>query len=194
MKIVNRTLFFILFFILLSINVISIEECESGTLNTDDIPCLLFYPINNTAECNNYTITHYVNSTVLFSITLSQYNQVYCNSTMNITIPGTYSHKWSSGDTGSLIIERGNTMIYLLYFSMALIAGMFLLGYYLQDVGFLGVGGMMLMAFSVYVAINGFNGLNNLLTDIIALPGILIGFYVMIRSVLEYADLNKIGG
>ena len=188
LKIIN----IFIFFILLIISFSGIEECEGGVISSEDVPCLMFYPITDTTLCNQINISHYSNETLLYSMQLSRHNTVYCNSTFNITSSGTFSHKYTDGGTGSIIVEKSKMPLYLLYFILIITIALYAIGYKLQDVAFLGVGGLMTMTLGVFILTQGFNGTFNLLTKATWLICLMIGFYVMIRAVIETKDMNSI--
>lgn len=189
----TKLTFYFLLFLILLFSVNAIDECTSP-VSADDVPCLLLYPYNDTSNCNQVNISHYSNTNFLFNMTLTNFNDVYCNSTFNLSSVGSYQHRWTTGDTGSIIVTEGSRMYFLLYFALIVMIAMFVVGFWAQDVGFLGVGGMMLMSTGVYIYVDGFNGLNNWYIQSMCVIFSLIGFYIMIRAILEYTDMNKIMG
>lgn len=180
----------ILFFIFINF-VSALEECK-GTMPTDDVPCYVLLPSNQTTSpCENISVLFYNETTLLYNLSLDSYNSFLCNATFNQSSLGTYTFYYSTGDSGSIIIERGIKMIYLLYFAIILIAMLFILGMVKEDYTFLGLGGISAMVFGLFIFINGFDGINNLITQTVSMVGMLGGFYVMIGSIFEYSDLAR---
>ena len=166
------------------------EECK-GTITTGEVPCLIFLPNN---DCSDKTISFYMNNTNLGTRDMGQFNPFLCNATFNYTVPlGTYVFNYSTGDTGSIILEGGMNMIYLLYFGIIVVAILLSIGFIKEDATFLIqrllhrviYGGILLMVIGIWLGIYGFSTVDNFMNQSIAVVAIAIGAYIFIRTNLE---------
>lgn len=95
------TIFFLFFISFVSAG---LDECK-GVTDKTDIPCYILLPYNG--NCTIQAITYYNNaSTNLGTFSLAQYNPIKCNSTFNYTTLGTYTFNFTTGETGSIILQE----------------------------------------------------------------------------------------
>lgn len=80
----------------------ALEECK-GKLSTDEVPCLIFLPSED--ACGTIEVSFYQDNTFLHNQTMHQYTDFYCNATFNYSSPGSYVFEYTTGDTGSIIVE-----------------------------------------------------------------------------------------
>jgi len=121
----------------------ALEECK-GTATTEEIPCLILLPY--TDNCSTVTVSYYRNgSTYLRTSFMSQYSPFLCNETFNFTLPTgidilTYTFNYSTGDTGSIIVERDVTMnffnllVYIVFLATTIVL-IILMHSFKQDAG-----------------------------------------------------------
>lgn len=184
----------LLFFFLLLSSISLAEECSGGVVSQDEIPCIILLGRNDSdLNCDTVTVKFFRNDTFLYSQQMDNYTGSFCNGTFNETMLGTYPITYTTGDTGSIIVEGGTNMIYLFYFWAAITAMLVILGYAKEDVVSMSLGAMGLCVVGIYVLINGFNGLNNMLTDFLSILFIGLGFYFFIplmELAMEELDLS----
>jgi len=86
----------------------SLEECK-GTITEDKVPCLVFLPVNTSSRnCTTIEVAYFSNDTNLYNQTMDTFNHFTCNSTFNQSNFGTYTFSYSTGDSGSIVVEEGN--------------------------------------------------------------------------------------
>lgn len=114
-------------FLILPLTSLGYEECK-GTMDSDEIPCLLL--LTTTDDCSTTYVTIYRNgSTELDTKQMFQYSPIDCNATFNYSTPlGTYTGNYSNGDSFSIIVEDGNMNFFMLlvYLVFTLIAIIFI--------------------------------------------------------------------
>jgi len=183
--------FFLLFFIfLVPLTYASFDECK-GQMYIEDSPCNIFLPKGD-LNCSQHNISVYHNSTNIYNLTLTDYNSVYCNATFNITTVGTYTFAFSTGDSGSINITEGYRMILLYFFVLTILIGLIVAAIVYEDTFFSTMASFGMMAVGVFIHINGFSSLSNLVTDFLALLFILGGFYFLV-PLFEYTQ-NLLNG
>ena len=190
----KKYLFFSFLFLILSSFSFALEECQ-GTMSIDDIPCHILLPINQTVTpCILINVSYYNGSVNIYNQTMTTYNSFLCNSTFNITTVGSYVFYYSTDDSGSIIVTEGIKMIYLLYFITGIIIMMAIYAYMTEDVVFSTISAMGLVILGLYIFTNGFNALNNSLTDFLSLIFVALGFYFFVPA-FEWArtELNIVG-
>jgi hypothetical protein len=181
-------IFFIFSLLVLSSFVLGIEECDrKGVITTDDVPCRLLLPLNETEiNCSQNTISVYTNgSLLLYTQSLERYNFFNCNATFNQSSAGSYTHFYSNGDNGSIIVKEGNKMIFLFYFMLALGFLFLILAFWKEEEIFANISGIIFMIMGVFVLINGFQNIVNLMT--IAMGSVFLGMgaYIWIRTNID---------
>jgi len=180
----KQVLVFSFIFVFLSSITLAIDECR-GTINQDDIPCLVLLP-NSSTNCDTITTTFYDNSsTQLYTQTMHKYNSFTCNATFNQSDTGTYTFYYSTGDSGSIIVEEGLRMIYLLYFALALIIGLLILAIWQQDQTLASVSAILMIVVGTFIGSQGFNELNNMVTNGAAIVLIALGAYILLKVNME---------
>lgn len=171
----------------------ALDECR-GTMHNNKVPCMLLLQFNETPLiCGSYSVSIYNQSTLIYSETMGNYSPFMCNATFNQTGYGTYNFQYSTGDTGSIVIEEDIDNRYYLYI-VALITFFILLGlgYYLKDRVFITLSGITLIVTALNIFINGFSNLvNELLRNgiVVVLWG--IGAYLIIAPYLEFFENFK---
>lgn len=83
--------------------VFSLDECK-GVMTTEDIPCLVFLPVTN--GCGPIELEFFRDTTFLETRDMGTFTPFLCNTTFNFTTLGTYSFNYSTGDTGTIILEE----------------------------------------------------------------------------------------
>lgn len=168
----------------------AIDECK-GTMHNNEVPCLLLLENSSSNPCDTMTVTVYKNSSgILYTQQMVQYSPFLCNGTFNQTDYGTYTFQYSSGDTGSIVIEEDLDNRYYLYV-VALIVFFILLamGYTSEDNNFIIIAGMLLIVMAINIFLNGFpNLVNEFLKNgiVIFLAG--VGFYLILMP-----SIRKLG-
>ena len=184
----NRIKFLSFIFLILFLSTVAyaMDEC-SGKIDTDDVPCHVFLPNNETGtpDCDGITISYYFNETFLYSQAMTNFTPFLCNSTFNQTDLGTYTFLFSTGDIGSIILEEGLKMILMLYFVIAMIIAMLGVALWKEDTTLASIGGFLTMILGIWIGIDGFGTLNNLLSNAIAVVFICVGFYIVLKVNLE---------
>lgn len=71
------------------------------------------------------------------------------------------------------------------YLIILVLFGLLCLGYYVKEYAFGAIAAMGLMVMGIYIAINGLESLDNIVTQALALIFIATGAYVFIRGGLE---------
>lgn len=181
--------------ILFSFSAYGLTECR-GTTSQDDIPCIVFLPRNDTdLNCDNVKVTFFRNQTGLYTQLMDNYTGSHCNATFNETMLGNYPISYSTGDTGSIIVEEGTEMILLLYFTAAILGLLILFGVLKEEVVSLSLGAFGLFIYGIFVFVNGFNGTANLLTNFLSILFIALGIFFLIPA-MEWAisEMNMAGG
>jgi len=157
----KKTIIF-LFFLMIP-TVIALENCK-GTMNTNDIPCLLLLTVNQTTTpCNTLTTLVYDNgSTLAYRQTMHQYNSFKCNNTFNQSAFGTYTIQYGTGDTGTVTLEADeNQELYLYLFAFFVYFILVIIGWWKENGYFLMVAGMLAMIIGLNIFNNGFPNLTN---------------------------------
>lgn len=186
----NKFLIYFLVFTLLFNLGYGLDECK-GTMTQDDIPCQVFLSLNTSQTiCSSITYQLFRNQNKsIYSVPMQQVNGFTCNSTFNQTIVGTYTfiYRLSDGtfDSGSIVVTEGNNMINLFYFVMAICLGLFVIGLWKEDQTLTSISGIGIFIMGVYIAINGYSTLNNMLTIAIATICWGVGGYIFYKSSLE---------
>ena len=76
-------------------------------------------------------------------------------------------------------------MIEFIFFVFVVIFSLLILGFFLKEYVLVSVSSMGIIIFGIFIAINGLLGLNNFLSDGLALILIGVGAYIFIRSGIE---------
>jgi len=109
-----------LFLFLIPLAYANLDECK-GTVAQDEVPCYLLLTFNaSPLICGEHEVSVYNISTFVYNQPLANYSIFKCNATFNITDLGTYVFRFSTGDTGSIIVEEGlmnffNLMVYIVF-------------------------------------------------------------------------------
>lgn len=171
----------------------ALDECR-GTMNDNEVPCVIFLPINiSDTACNTINVSFYLNSTYLESHFMIEHNSFTCFNNFTQTNWGTYTFFYSTGDSGSITIEEDVDNRYYLYVVVALAFFILLgLGFYLQDGTFSIIAGMLCAVIAIDLFMNGFPGLTNeFLKNGITIVLVGISFYFIIAPTVEFFENFK---
>jgi len=162
-------------------------ECK-GTMNPKDIPCMTLLPNNVTiTSCSLINASYYNGSIKIYQEVMQDYSSFYCNATFNITNHGTYGILYSTGDTGSIIVQEDVNNRYYLYVVVTIVFILLIIvGYRLEDTTFIVLAGMLCCVMAVNIFLNGFPDLTNEFLKngiVIVLAG--IGFYLIVGPSVE---------
>ena len=188
----------LLFFIFLSSIVYSIENCEDVT-SPDKIPCYVLLPYNG--NCSNLNVSFYYNSTqFLNEKAMSNYTNFQCSSLFNYSQIGTYSWKFSTGDSGNLVLEVGNMNLLIYGILLALIVIFITLMHKTKDVEgssfiYSGIAGIIsfIMATMLFLGVKFLDGIT-LVVDInyyFAVLMLLFGIYCFVVTYNLVLDYNS---
>ena len=181
----------ILMVLLLIPIVLAIDECK-GTIEEDDVPCIVLLPINTTTNpCSGVSISYYANaSRFIYTQGMSEYNPFNCNSTFNQTDLGTYTFSYSTGDSGTITVKEDVDNRFWLFIVAFLIVFIFIIiGHYLEDPTFIIISGFLLCVIALNIFTGGFPGLKNEFlknTVVIVIAG--IGFYLIIAPSMKFLE------
>lgn len=101
-----------------------IEECK-GTVDTDELPCQVLLPYNG--DCTTLSVSFYNATEFIYQAEMGVYSPFKCNATFNETSVGTYVFNYTTGDSGSIIVEEGvrmsffNLTVYLVFMGVGLL-------------------------------------------------------------------------
>lgn len=113
----------------------ALEECK-GTIVTTESPCLVLLPY--TGDCTALEVYFYNETTHLHTTTMFNYSDFLCNGTFNYSILGTYVFNYSTGDTGSIIVENDSDMMLAITVGLGIFSAMLLfLAFKLEESHFL---------------------------------------------------------
>ncbi len=166
----------------------SLDECK-GTMLTNEIPCLVLLPYTN--DCTTIGIRFYNNgSTLLDDRLMSQYSPFTCNQTFNYTSFGTYTFNYSTGDTGSIVIEEDEVQQYYLYVVVLIIFFILVgLGYWKEEAIFVMMAGILAMIIGIALFNYGFPNLTNeFLKNAIVVVIWGVGAYLIIAPAMEFFE------
>ena len=151
----------LLIVLLLIPSIYAYDECK-GVINTNSLPCKLLLPALSTTDCATINISYYNETTYLSNATMTRYNLIYCYVNFTQTKYGTYSYYFTTGDSGSIIVEEDKNNSYYLYIvSLIVFVILIALGYWKEEVTFITLGGMLLCAIAINLWLNGFPNLTN---------------------------------
>lgn len=153
---------------------LSYDACRDKQ-SSDAIPCVLLFPSGQ--NCSNILVNFYNTSTYLSSQNMSAYSPFVCSANFTYNTTGTYNFNYSTGDSGVIVVEEGNKMIYLLYFGLAMIVLLMVLGLWKQDQRVLLIDGLLMLVIGVWIFINGFSIYNNMVTQMIGTVIFGLGMY-----------------
>lgn len=94
----------IIFIVLILLPIVTaLDECK-GTITTEESPCIIIIPFEN---CSQIEIAFYNNeSTFLDQRVMTEYSPFTCQATFNYSTPQTYTFNYTTGDSGSIIVEE----------------------------------------------------------------------------------------
>ena len=190
-KSLNRLFAYSLIFIFSISLVLALDECKGGVVLQEEVPCLILLQFNETPlVCGEKSVSLYNESTFLFSTPMANYSPFFCSAIFNESTLGTYNFKYDTADTGSIIVEGGIRLINLLYFGIILIVLFLGFGFWKEDLTFLNLGSILAIVIGVFIAINGFNNLNNIMTQAIAAVIWGLGGYVGFKANYDFWKAN----
>ncbi len=175
--------------------VYAIDDNCKGTMDENDIPCLLLLTVNQSVTpCNTLTTLVFDNgSTLAYRQAMHQYNSFKCNNTFNQTAFGTYTILYETGDTGTIVIEEDEFQQYYLYLAVILVFFILVILGYIKGIGeFTMIAGMLAMIIGVNVFTNSFPNLtNDFLRNSITVIIWGVGAYLIIAPAAELFEKWK---
>jgi len=171
--------------------VYSLDECK-GTMLTNEIPCLVLLPYTN--DCTTIGIKFYINgSNLLDDRLMSQYSPFSCNQTFNYTSFGTYSFNYSTGDSGSIVIEEDEMQeVYLYIFSLIIFFILVGIGYAKEIAEFVMIAGILAMIIGIVLIIYGFPNLTSVfLRNSVAVIFWGVGAYLILEPAMDFFERWK---
>jgi len=180
-----KTIILITICILMIPLVSAIDNCKPYT-PVDEIPCLILY--TNATPCNNINVSFYDNnSNLLYTQTMGSYSGGFkCNATFNQTNLGTYPFLYSTGDTGTIVVEGGNKMEILIYAAIALSFLVLYFSFLSKNEPLASLAGILMGCTGVFILANGFSVLNNLISLTLGAILAMGGFYILLMANLEF--------
>ena len=167
------------------------EECK-GTVTLEEVPCLTLLPLNQSSTaCSTVSVQFYKNATSLYTQQMGTYSPVVCNGTFDPSrnnsgsALGTYTFQYSTGDSGSIIVEAGFMEILLWFFAILGVIGLLVFGFSKEDSIVLSLAGFLLIVMGVFMIINGFSIFLNTITNAISYIMFGLGGYIIIKSNME---------
>lgn len=186
-----KQLTYLIMLAVLIASVMALDECR-GTMNNNEIPCYILLPIEPTTQiCSDINVTFYKNATeFLYNQTMSNFSYFNCNATFNGTSYGTYTFYYTTGDSGSIIVQEDVDNRYYLYLVFIVVfLSLIGLGYYKQENIFVILGGFMACAIALNLFLNGFPNLtNDFLRNTISIILSGLGFYFIIAPSIDYFE------
>ena len=180
---------YIIFSILLIGVANALDECQT-IIESEDVPCAVFLPINvSITACNTINVSFFANSTLLASSFMIEANDFTCSGNFTQTDVGTYLISYSTGDSGSITITEGRIMEILLFFAMAIAFLMFGIALWKQDTNLGMFSGFLFMIIGIFIFRNGFATLSNIVTEGIGIITIGLGAYIAFRASVD--NLNE---
>lgn len=174
----------LLFIFILSFSVSAYDECKSKQ-PADQVPCLVLLP---STSCSNISISFYNGTTYLQNTNMTTYSPFVCSAAFNFTALGTYNFNYSTGDSGSIVVTEGSTMINLLYFAIVLVVGLMILGLWLNNQPILAIDGFLMLILGIWMFVNGYSIYNNMITQMIAGIFCALGGYFLTMSTLSMIE------
>lgn len=187
----KKCIIIILMMLLLFKIAIALDECK-GTMLTNEIPCLVLLPYTN--DCTTIGIKFYHNgSTLLDDRLMSQYSPFNCNQTFNYTSFGTYTFNYSTGDSGSIVIEEDETQeVYLYIFSLIIFFILVGIGYAKEIAEFVMIAGMLAIIIGIVLVIYGFPNLTSVfLKNSVAVIFWGVGAYLILEPAMDFFERWK---
>ena len=171
----------------------ALDECK-GTMLANEIPCLLLLPVNTSEiPCNTLTTLIHTNSTLRFSQIMGEYTSYLCNNTFNLSDIGTHTFLYSTGDSGSVVIEQ-DTIQEVWFYVVVLIIFFILVGVgYGKDIAeFVMISGMLAMIIGISLFFTGFPNLtNDFLRNAIVAVICGIGAYLILEPAMDFFERWK---
>ncbi len=178
---------FIVFLSLFSFLAYALDECK-GTMLINEVPCIVLISSN---DCTTVGIKFYNNgSTLLDDRSMTQYSPFTCNQTFNYTNLGTYTFNYSTGDSGSIVVEEDENQQYYLYVVTFIIFFILLwIDYKVEEGIFTMIAGMLAMIIGINLYVSGFpNLVNDFLRVSIALPFWGVGAYLILAPAMKFFE------
>jgi len=181
--------FFLIILIIFSFTVFAFDGCKDSIMSSDDIPCLLLLPFNESVlNCSVYSVSIYKGETFLYSNNLSNFsNNFMCSAINTQTAKGTYTAHYSTGDTADWVVEGGTKMIWILYLAVAFFMALFLIALWQKDANLGAISGMGFFCTGLFVfllvkgtvVVSGFTLESNMLTETLAIIILGFGMFIM---------------
>ncbi len=156
------------------LNLAFATECR-GTVTTDELPCQIFLPHNgtiplvNSLNCNEVTVDFFINNTKLYSANMDNFTEFLCNTSFDpeknrSNTIGSYVFRYSSGDSGSIIVEEGNNMIITIVIVVFALLGLLGITVFREDMTISQLASFGLMAVGAFIVKDGISTINNFFT------------------------------
>lgn len=154
-----------LLFILINF-VSALDNCKSSFLTPEDVPCLILLPVIENTNCSTITASIYSNFNIIYSQQMYNYSPVMCNATFNQSVAGTYTIKYSTGDTAKFTIGVNEMNLWIGMFFLGAILTFVILMHKTRDVhgsSFIygGMAGILSLIFSLML-FSGFKLISNI--------------------------------
>lgn len=187
-----KKLIYLLMLIFLSVFTTAYNECK-GTMTYNDVPCYVLLPVNITVTpCTTLNVTIYNKTTKLISNKMATYSPYFCYTNFSYTTYGTYNFFYSTGDTGTIIMQEDVDNRYYLYV-IAIVAMIFflVLGYLKHDGVFLIMSAFCSFSIAISIWTFGFPYLTNaMLKTTILMTFIGYGIFYILYPSLEFIEGN----
>ena len=125
----KKIIWLIILLVLMEIAYANIDEC-TRKVSTFDLPCMVISPSTGD-NCSTISIEfYYFNTTLMDTRIMDYYGETgRCNTTFNLTLPGTYLFNLSNFDTGEIIVGDDAMQFFNLtvFVSMGLFGILFIL-------------------------------------------------------------------
>lgn len=185
----NKIISYSFIFLFLLSLVYAAEDCEGKTY-VEDIPCLILLPYSG--ECSGVTVSVNDENTTLYTQTMENYSINKCNATFNQTALGTYALSYSTGDTGTIVVDAGYQRMYL-YISLFIITIFLILaGYYYENPHIHFLSGLLLTIMAIDIYFQGFPRIaDTFMTNSISIILAGMGMYYLVAPYLVWFKNNE---
>jgi len=121
---------------------------------------------------------------------MHQYNSFKCNITFNQTDFDTYTFRYETCDTGTIVVEEDENQQYYLYVVILIIFFILVgLGHYLDEGVFTMMAGILAMIIGINIFTNGFpNLVNDFLRNSITVVIWGIGAYLILKPAMKFYE------
>ncbi len=182
----------VLSLIILATPILALDECDRFS-TPDEVPCMITNGYKPDEACGTHRATVFTNNgSAIYSEDLRVIGDTgFCEFTFNESTVGTYYANMTTGDTATVVVEDGNLTELLIYFALALGLGLLIIGVWKDDDTIRALSAITFLLSGVWILVNGFDILTNILTT--ALGSVLIGFgaYIFIGTYISRLQQEK---